>query len=306
VLVTDSDIVRGLRGRPKRLPCRLLWDARGAELFERICTLDDYYLTRHELALLDAHLPAIAAAAGPRARVIEPGVGVADKTRLLLDALDRPASYVPIEVGAEQLAATVSALRADYPELDIAPVCGDYMQPLAIPAERRSTGRSLVFFPGSTIGNFELADAHAFLARFGAHAGDGALLVLGADSNGDADVLVRAYDDREGVTAEFDRNVLAHLNREHDADFDTSAFAHRAVWSARDHRIEMQLVSARDQIVHVEGARIALAAGEPIVTEHCYKYPPDAIAALLGDAGWRVREVFADARGWMRLWIAER
>jgi len=299
------DVLDGLCAMPKRLPCRLLWDARGAELFARICTLDDYYLTRHELALLHAHAAAIAAAAGTRARVIEPGSGLAHKTRILLDALVDPASYVSIEVEAEQLARTSAELRARYPALDVAPVCADYMQPLELPPAR-GAGRGLVFFPGSTIGNFELADAEAFLARFARHAGERGLLVLGADSNADRDALVRAYDDREGVTAEFDRNVLAHVDRAYRAGFAPDAFDHRAVWDAASSRIEMQLVSTRTQRVRIGDREIVIERGEPIVTEHCYKYPVAVIEALLARAGWRVRDVFADARGWMRLWLCER
>jgi dimethylhistidine N-methyltransferase len=300
------DVIDGLRSSPKRLPCRLLWDPRGAELFARICNVADYYLTRHELALLREHAAAIAAAAGPRARVIEPGSGLALKTRILLDALDAPASYVPIDVEAEQLALATADLRVHYPELEIEPVCADYMRTLELPAPRRAVDRGLVFFPGSTIGNFELAEAEAFLARFAHHAGERGLLVLGADSNSDPQALVRAYDDREGVTAEFDRNVLVHVNRAYGTTFDPDAFAHRAVWDAAHSRIEMQLVAMRDQRVRVADRELVVEDGEPIVTEHCYKYPVAVIEAQLARAGWRVRTVFPDPRGWMRLWLCER
>jgi dimethylhistidine N-methyltransferase len=306
MLTIGMDVVDGLRATPKWLPCQLLWDARGAELFGRICTLDDYYLTRHELALLRECVGAIAKAAGPRARVIEPGSGLALKTRILLDALVDPACYVPIEVEAEQLSATMAEFRRHYPALEIEQICGDYTKPIELPAPHRACRRSLVFFPGSTIGNFELGDAESFLARFARLAGEGGLLVLGADSNGDPERLVRAYDDREGVTAEFDRNVLVRLNREYGADFEPAAFTHRAVWNAAQTRIEMHLVSTRSQRVRVAGHEIAFDAGEPIVTEHCYKYPVPAIEALLRRAGWRVRETFADPRGWMRTWLCER
>lgn len=299
----SDDVLDGLRGEPKRLPCRLLWDAHGARLFARICTLDDYYLTRHELALMHKHLPAIGAAIGPTARVIEPGSGLGDKTRLLLDALVEPSAYVPIEVEAEQLALSTASLRAAYPAMDIEPVCADYMHPFELPRPRRRFARNVVFFPGSTIGNFELGEAQEFLARFARLAGEGGMLVLGADSNGNADTLVRAYDDREGVTAEFDRNVLAHVNRLRGGDFDPAAFDHRAVWDPVRTRIEMHLVSSRRQIVRLGGEQFRFEPGEPIVTEHCYKYPVRVLEQLLGRAGWRVRDVFADPRGWMRLWL---
>jgi uncharacterized SAM-dependent methyltransferase len=179
------------------------------------------------------------------------------------------------------------------------------MQRVDQPPVRR-TGRGLVFFPGSTIGNFELDEAKGFLARCAAFAGERGLLLLGADSNSDGETLVRAYDDRERVTAEFDRNVLTHLNRAHGANFDLDAFQHRAVWDPKRNRIEMHLVSLRDQRVRVLGHELRLERGEPIVTEHCYKYPVSVIESLLVGAGWRVRDVYVDPRGWMRLWLCER
>jgi dimethylhistidine N-methyltransferase len=301
-----NDALAGLRAPRKYLPCKLLYDARGAELFEQICTLDEYYPYRSELALLDEHLPAIARVVGPAARVIEPGSGAGQKTRMLLSALDRPATYIPIDVSAAQLATTVRDLHAEFAGLEVVPIAADYTAELALPPPASDAGRTLVFFPGSTIGNFEPDDARRFLARFATLAGPGALIVLGADSNADAEVLLRAYDDAQGVTAAFDLNVLAHLNHTYAGTFELAAFMHRAVWDAARSRIEMHLVSRRRQIVHVAGEPIHLARGEPIVTEHCYKHPPEALAALLGESGWQVRQVFADPRGRMRLWLGER
>jgi L-histidine Nalpha-methyltransferase len=304
-LSAGDDVIAGLRAPHKHLSCKLLYDARGAELFEQICTLDEYYPYRSELALLDAHLPAIAAAVGPSARVIEPGSGAGQKTRMLLAALDQPAIYVPIDVSAEQLASTARDLRDQFPGLEVIPIAADYTAAIELPPARHA-GRTLVFFPGSTIGNFELEDAHQFLARFAALAGPGAAIVLGTDSNRDADELLRAYDDAQGVTAAFDLNVLAHLNHSHAATFDLGAFMHRAVWDASRSRIEMHLVSRRRQSVQVAGETIRLERGEAIVTEHCYKHPPEVLAALVEGAGWRIRQVFPDPRGRMRLWLAER
>ncbi|HEU4729927.1 MAG TPA: L-histidine N(alpha)-methyltransferase [Kofleriaceae bacterium] len=301
-----DDVLAGLRAPHKHLPCKLLYDARGAALFEQICTLDEYYPYRDELALLDRHLPAIARAIGPAGRVIEPGSGAGKKTRMLLAALDRPAAYVPIDVSAEQLAATARALRGEFAGLEVAPIAADYTQPLELPPAPPRAGRTVVFFPGSTIGNFEPDEAHRFLARFAALAGPGAALVLGADANQDPEALLRAYDDSEGVTAAFDLNVLAHLNRTRAATFDLSAFLHRAVWDAARSRVEMHLVSRRRQVVQVDGEPFQLERGEPIVTEHCYKHAPAALAALLERAGWRVGEVFTGPHGRMRLWLGER
>jgi len=301
-----DDVIAGLRAPHKQLPCKLLYDARGAELFDQICGLEEYYPYRSELALLDRHLPELARSIGPAARVIEPGSGAGVKTRMLLAALDRPASYVPIDVSAEQLAATARELATAFPGLEVAPVAADYTQPLELPPAAPGTGRTAVFFPGSTIGNFEPEDARRFLARMAELAGPGAALVLGADSNTDTDALLQAYDDPQGVTAAFDLNVLAHLNRSHAATFDLSAFLHRAVWNAARSRVEMHLVSRRRQTVEVAGEPIQLERGEAIVTEHCYKHPPAVVAALLAAAGWRVGQVFADPHGRMRLWLAER
>lgn len=304
-----DDVMAGLSAPQKRLPCRLLYDARGAELFERICELPEYYPTRTELALLRAHLPAVAEAVGPDARVIEPGSGAGQKTRMLLAALDRPATYVPIDVAAEQLAENAEALRREVPGLEVLPVCGDYTAQLTIPRSAKagaSDGRTLIFFPGSTIGNFEPDEAVRFLSRFAALAGHGGMLLLGADSNQRAETLVPAYDDAQGVTADFDLNLLAHVNRTHQASFDLSAFRHRAVWNAVRSRIEMHLVSKKAQTVEVGGQPISFERGEAIITEHCYKHSRPALEALLGLAGWTVQRTFSDEAERMGLWLAVR
>jgi dimethylhistidine N-methyltransferase len=300
-----DDVLDGLRAPTKHLPCRLLYDATGAHLFEQICTLDAYYPTRTEIALLRANLAAIAAHVGPDARVIEPGSGEGVKTRELLHALVRPACYVPIDVAADQLQGTAAAMRIEHPGLDVQPLVADYMQPFTIPAPARVPARSLVFFPGSTIGNFDPDDARAFLATLGRHAGPGGLLLLGADATRDPATLLRAYDDELGVTAAFNKNILAHLNRAYWATFDLAAFDHRAVWNAAASRVEMHLVSKCAQVVRVGREMIAFRADEAIVTEHCYKHAPAAMQALLASAGWRCRQVFTASEYPMRLWLCE-
>jgi dimethylhistidine N-methyltransferase len=304
--VETDDVLAGLLSPRKQLPCRLLYDARGAQLFERICTVDDYYPTRSELALLEAHLPAIAAAIGPAARVIEPGSGEGIKTRMLLAALERPAGYVPIDVSRDQLEQTARTLGAAFPDLEIQPWCADYTQAMEVPRTARPCARSVIFFPGSTIGNFEPDTARVFLTRAGELAGAGGMLLLGADSNTNVESLVRAYDDSDRVTAEFNLNVLAHINRTHGARFDLDAFEHRAVWNAARGRIEMHLVSRWRHVVRVAGVPIQFARGESIVTEHCYKHPPAAITKLLADSGWRVERVIHDDLVRMHLWLAVR
>jgi L-histidine N-alpha-methyltransferase len=301
----EDDVIAGLSAPKKRLPCRLLYDAHGASLFESITRLDDYYPTRTEDELLAEHLGQIAQAAGRQVRVIEPGCGDGHKTRRLLRALDRPSSYVGIDVAHEQLARFTHELRNDMPNLDVQGVAADYTQPFVLPTPGHDWKKTLVFFPGSTIGNFEPTDARSFLAMLGRIAGDDRLLLLGADGTRDVPALMRAYDDPMGVTAEFNKNILVRLNRERGATFDLDCFEHRAVWNSDASRVEMHLVSTCRQIVRVDKQTFAFAAGEPIVTEHCYKHSPMAMQAILGAAGWRPRQVFTSSHQPYRLWLCE-
>jgi len=299
-----DDVMEGLHATPKHLPYRLLYDARGAELFEKITFVEDYYLTRAELALLEAQLPAIAALVGPNARVIEPGSGAGRKTRMLLAALESPATYVPIDVAEDQLTENATSLRVEFPQLEVLPVLGDYTRPLSIPAPTKPTGRTLVFFPGSTIGNFEPEEARAFLTKLAHLAGPDAMILLGADGNANREELLRAYDDREGVTAAFDLNVLAHVNTTHAASFDLAKFEHRAVWNEQRSRIEMHLVSRAAQTVTVAGEPISFDLDEPIITEHCYKHAPATLEMILRSSGWRVTNTFVDPAHCILMWPA--
>lgn len=300
-----DDVIAGLRAPQKRLPCRLLYDAAGAGMFEKITTLDAYYPTRTEIGLLEKHLPHIAAQVGPHARVIEPGSGEGIKPRMLLRALDRPAAYMPIDVANEQLQRWAHTVRSEHPTLDVVPLTADYTQPFELPAAQHEWKTSLVFFPGSTIGNFDPADARAFLSTFGRIAGEDGMLLLGADGTRDEDLLLRAYDDEEGVTAAFNKNVLAHLNRTRGATFDLDCFEHRAIWNEAASRIEMHLFSRCRQIVRIDNTTVAFTADESIVTEHCYKHAPEAMRAILAAAGWRPRQVFTAGTTPYRLWLCE-
>ncbi|MBA3821440.1 MAG: L-histidine N(alpha)-methyltransferase [Deltaproteobacteria bacterium] len=301
----EDDVLTGLRAPRKRLPCRLLYDSVGAELFEQITTVEEYYPTRVELELLERHLPQIAHQVGPEARVIEPGSGDGRKPRMLLRGLERPSSYVPIDVAHDQLHRWAGSLQTEMPHLDIQPVTADYTQPFTLPSPQHEWKRSLVFFPGSTIGNFEPAEARNFLATLGRIAGDDRLLLLGADATRDPLTLLRAYDDEAGVTAAFNKNILANLNRQRGATFDLDCFEHRAVWNAAASRVEMQLVSTCRQLVRIDGHVIAFSPGEVITTEHCYKHTPEAMQALLSAAGWRTRQVFTSSHQPFRLWLCE-
>ncbi len=301
----EDEVLDGLRAARKRLPCRLLYDAIGAELFAKITTLDAYYPARTELALLDQHLLQIAHQVGPEARVIEPGCGEGIKTRRLLEALERPSSFVPIDVAREQLQDTALILRHAIKGLEVQPLLADYMHPFELPVPQHEWRRTLVFFPGSTIGNFEPSEARPFLALMARLAGPERLLLLGADGTRDPVLLLRAYDDEAGVTAAFNKNVLTHLNRTRGATFDVDAFDHRAVWNGDASRIEMHLVSKTRQIVRFGGTTITFAPGEPLVTEHCYKHTPAAMQTLLAGAGWRPRQVFTGSNVPYRLWLCE-
>ncbi|AHG92759.1 methyltransferase (plasmid) [Gemmatirosa kalamazoonensis] len=295
------EILAGLRGSPKTLPPKLFYDAAGAELFERICELDEYYLTRTELTILRRHVGEIAALAGPRAALVEYGSGAGVKVRLLLDAMEDPAAYVPIDISREQLARVASELAAEYRTVPILPVCADYTAPVVIP-DLPQRARRVAFFPGSTIGNFHPPEATAFLRRVRRTLGRDGLLILGVDRRKDAATLHAAYDDAQGVTAAFNRNMLARLNREYGADFDLARFRHRAVWNDEASRVEMHLVSTADQCVHVAGQTFHFARGETLWTESSYKYDRQRLDALASGAGFSVARLWTDEGE--RFWVA--
>jgi len=292
------DMLAGLSERTKRVPCKYLYDEEGARLFERICDLDEYYPTRTEAAILQEHIDEIAALIGPGCNLVDLGSGSGAKTRLLLDHLDRPASCLPVDVSRAQLLATSRNLAQAYPELEVLPICADYTAAFALPERAAGSGQTTVFFPGSTIGNFEPAEAVDFLGGVAGLCGDDGGLLVGVDLKKEAPVLHSAYNDERGVTAEFNLNLLARANRELGAQFDISQFRHHALYSASAGRIEMHLVSRRRQTVPVDGERFAFAAGESIVTEHSYKYSLPEFRQLAAEAGLEVVRCWTDARQW--------
>lgn len=283
------EILAGLTARHKKLSPKFLYDERGSQLFDEICALPEYYPTRTELRLLRAHASTIAALVGPRANVVELGAGSSRKARLLLSNLSKPASYVPVDISAVYLAQQAAEVAAAFPRLEVYPVPADFTQPFEFP-HRLSRLRTLVFFPGSTIGNLSRPRAAELLASIADNIG-GALLI-GVDVCRDPSVLHAAYNDSRGVTAAFNLNLLARLNRELDADFDLDHFRHDAVYDADHARIEMRLISDRDQVATVAGVPISFQAGEHIVSEHSHKYTPQEIVATARTAGWRLE------RGW--------
>jgi dimethylhistidine N-methyltransferase len=295
--VLRAEVVAGLRSRPKTLPPKLFYDERGARLFDQICGLDEYYLTRTELAIMRAHAGEMAALAGAGCVLVEYGSGEALKVRLLLDALREPAAYVPIDISAEQLARVAGAIAAEYPGLAVRPLAADYTGPLTLPelpADVRSS-RRVAYFPGSTIGNFHPPEALAFLRGVARVCGDEGVLLLGADLRKDPAVLHAAYNDAAGVTAAFNRNVLARLNRELGATFDADLFRHYAYYNPVAGRVEMHLVSLEEHTVRVAGERVSLDRGESIWTESSYKYSPCELETLASRAGFEVVRAWTDA-----------
>ncbi|AKF08795.1 L-histidine N(alpha)-methyltransferase [Sandaracinus amylolyticus] len=290
----EEDVVRGLSTRPRSLPCKYLYDERGSRLFDRITTLDEYYLTRAETALLHAHAREIATRLGRAIDLVELGSGSSVKTRILLDALIAPARYVPIDISAKYLAESARKLSASYPSLRVEPRVADYARPMARFAMPRIATRRVVFFPGSSIGNFEPDEAIVFLDRARTIAGSGGVVIVGVDLPKDASVIEPAYDDAQGVTAAFNQNLLVRINRELGGDFDLDAFVHRAPWDASRRRVEMQLVSTRAQTVRIAGRRFAFEQDEVIVTEHCYKHGIEDFRAMARAAGLGGGPVWTD------------
>lgn len=286
----------GLAATPKAIPPKYLYDARGSELFEAICRLPEYYPTRTERAILQNHATAIAAALGPDTLLVEPGAGSCDKVRLLLEPL-RPAVYVPIEICREMVENAAAALAREYPWLRVHPRTGDFSR-LEGFLDGLDEGRPVVFFPGSTIGNLEPDDVVGFLRRVARLVGPGGHLLIGVDLEKEPAVLEAAYNDAEGVTAAFNRNLLVRINRELGGDFDPAVFEHRAVYDPERGRVEMHLVSGRAQTVHVAGRPFRFAAGESIHTENSYKYGLDGFAGLAGQAGFERQQCWTDPRGW--------
>ncbi|HTF35546.1 MAG TPA: L-histidine N(alpha)-methyltransferase [Myxococcota bacterium] len=291
-----DEVLRGLARPRKELPCKYFYDATGSALFDQICELPEYYLTRAEFGILRAHAGEMAALLGPRCLVIEYGSGSGVKTRLLLDQLVDAAAYLPIDISPGPLLAAARAMVAAYPGLEVLPVCADYTAEYPLPRPHAEPRRRAVFFPGSTIGNFAPREAESFLKHVGHVCGRGGALLVGVDLAKGSKILELAYDDAQGVTARFNLNLLARINRELGADFDLASFRHRAVYERALGRVEMHLVSERAQEVQVAGARFAFCPGEAILTECSYKWELAEFEQLARGAGWRVARVWKDPR----------
>jgi dimethylhistidine N-methyltransferase len=289
-----AEVLGGLTKAAKTLPSKLFYDARGSQLFEDICALEEYYPTRTEVAILQRYVGEMVALIGPDCRLMELGSGSSLKTHVLLDHLEAPSAYVPIDISKTALLEASEAIAAKYPALDVLAVCADYTQRFELPEPRQSARRTVAFFPGSTIGNLERADALAFLRRIARWCGRGGGLLIGVDLKKDRPTLEAAYNDRQGVTADFNLNLLHRINRELDADFDPDAFRHLAIYDEPRGRIEMRLISRRPQTVKVDGQEIAFDEGEWITTEYSHKYSVPDFQQLAAEAGFAVQRVWTD------------
>jgi L-histidine Nalpha-methyltransferase len=291
-----TDVLRGLKAPKKELPCKYFYDEIGSALFEQITELDEYYPTRTELGIMTRHAAEMAGLLGPRCLLIEYGSGSSLKTRHLLDQLRDPAGYVPIDVSGEYLRNSARALAEEYPDIEILPLCADFTRPLDLPACRKPATRRVVYFPGSTLGNFTPGQAIALLRQTAALCGRDGGFLLGIDLRKDPCVLEAAYNDRRGVTAAFNLNILTRINRELGADFDLDQFAHQALYDAAHGRIEMHLISRREQVVHMGEESIFFDAGESIHTENSYKFSLPVLTDLAEAGGFEVERVWTDER----------
>src|SRR5438874_13714077 len=246
-------VIAGLRREPKSLPCKFFYDARGSALFEKICELPEYYLTRTEIAILDRFAADIATQLGPHCRLIELGSGASQQVRILLEALDRPAAYVAVDISREQLRRAAARLAADFPKVAVVAVCADYTRPFELPPLPGPEGKRVGFFPGSTIGHFEPQEVVAFLADWAALLGPGGEMLIGADLKKDPKILNIAYNDKAGINAAFNLNLLRRINRELGGDFDIDQFAHVAFYTEAQGRVELDLKSAVEQSLQDAG-----------------------------------------------------
>jgi L-histidine N-alpha-methyltransferase len=293
-----ASIIEGLRRPQKVISPKWFYDETGSQLFDDITRLPEYYLTDTELGIMERYIDEMTGCIGANASLIEFGAGSSLKTRLLLEHMDSPAAYVPVDISEEHLLESQQSIQADFPDIEVLPVAADFLHPFDLPNPKTMPERNIVYFPGSTIGNFEKPAALELLQVMHGEAGDDGALLIGVDLQKDAEVIDAAYNDSAGVTAEFNLNMLRHLNREFGSDFDLDAFEHRATYRRGEGRVVVELVSARDQQARIGDASIAFERGESIITEYSHKYTLESFAAMAQQAGFSVDKVWTDARDW--------
>lgn len=298
-----EEVMAGIRRPQKKLPSKLFYDKRGSEVFEQICLTEEYYLTDTELHIMEHSIHEIVETLGPGTDLIELGSGSSYKTRLLLDHLAGIRTYIPLDISDEFLRDSVHQLREEYPHLHIIPVTCDYTQTIKLPAES-SADRKVIYYPGSTIGNFTPAQARRFLLKVAEAAGEGGGLLIAADLKKDSGILEAAYNDTANKTAEFNKNILIRLNREFEADFNPDKFTHHAFFNEKEGRIEMHLVSREDQQIHIAGDICLIREGESIHTENSYKYTLEEFTKLT-EGLFRTKKIWTDESDFMSIQYLE-
>lgn len=288
-----AEVLEGLQRPQKMLPCKLFYDDRGSALFDQICELEEYYLTRTEVTIMSKYIAEISSLLGKRCLLIEFGSGSSLKIRFLLDQLKEPAGYVPIDISAEHLVRSVTALAGDYPQIKIVPLIADYTRPFDLSSLHFPWSHKVVYYPGSSIGNFSPEQVAPLLKRIAIISGKGGGLLIGVDLQKDKNTLEAAYNDKRGVTAAFNLNILERLNRELGADFRLNHWRHYAFYNSREGRVEMYLVSCKNQYVCIGNAEIFFRKDEAILTEYSYKYTPEGFEQLVSDT-FRVEHVWTD------------
>ena len=291
-------LIAGLTQPQKSISPKYFYDETGSGLFDEITTLPEYYATDTELAIMNAYVDEMTDLIGEQASLIEFGAGSGMKTRLLLEHMRAPAAYVPVDISEEHLLESQQSIQADFPNIEVIPVAADFLHPFDLPNPRTMPRRNVVYFPGSTIGNFEYDDALELLRVMHTEAGEDGALLIGVDLQKDASIIDAAYNDSAGVTAAFNINMLRHLNREFGSDFDLDAFEHRATYNADEGRVVVELVSRKRQTVHLGDADIAFAEGESIITEYSHKHTLDGFADMISAAGFRIGRVWTDPKQW--------
>jgi dimethylhistidine N-methyltransferase len=289
-----SEVIAGLSSEPRTLPCKYFYDATGATLFKKICDLPEYYITRTETAILRLRAGEMAQCIGARCELIGLGTGAGTKTRILLEELEAPAVYMPVDISKEQLKRSAALFRKIFPGLEILPVCADYLEPLELPSPSHKPDRKVVYFPGSTIGNFEPESAMQFLRRIANYCGTDGGLLIGVDLQKDRHVLEHAYNDDAGVTAQFNLNLLARANRELGANFDLKQWRHEAIYNPNQGRVEIYVVSEIDQTVGIQDRSFEFRAAEKITTEYSYKHTPEGFIDLARNAGFDFVRLWTD------------
>lgn len=289
-----EEILEGLSRPQKTLSPKFFYDSRGSILFDAICELPEYYLTRTELSIMQMHIDEIVGLVGPQASLIEFGSGSSQKTRMLLEKFDRLAAYVPVDISRDHLLSAAESLAADFPTVEVWPVLADFTQPFQLPNPSVMPLRNIVYFPGSTIGNFSPKKAHSLLQVMHVEAGKDGALLIGVDLQKDTAIIERAYNDEAGVTAEFNLNMLSRINQEFGANFNLNLFGHSAIYNEKYNRVELNLISECEQIVRIGGQSIHFDKGEALLTEHSHKYTLEQFCDMADSAGFVVHKVWTD------------